>query len=192
MTTTPRILAFAGSVRDASFNQRLVRVGAQIARDAGAEVTLLDLREHELPIYNADLERKQGLPDNVGKLKTLFAAHHGMLIASPENNASVSALLKNMFDWVSRPSGGPADLVKLQGKVAAMTSATTGVMGGLRGMASLRVILQTLGVLTLAEQYGLSRADHAFADDGTLKDPASHAALEKVVQRLVFVTGRLA
>jgi len=190
--TTPRILAFAGSVRDASFNQRLIRVGAQIARDAGAEVTLLDLREYELPIYNADLERKQGLPDNVGKLKTLFAAHHGMLIASPENNASVSALLKNLFDWVSRASGGPPDLVKLQGKVAAMTSATTGVMGGLRGMASLRVILQTLGVLTLAEQYGLSRADHAFADDGTLKDPASHAALAKVVQRLVFVTGRLA
>jgi NAD(P)H-dependent FMN reductase len=117
--SVPRIVAFAGSAREGSFNKKLVRVAARVAAEAGAEVTLIDLAEYPLPIYNGDIEARDGLPENVGKLKTLLYAHHGLLIASPENNASVSALLKNTLDWVSRSSGGPADMVKLQGKVAA-------------------------------------------------------------------------
>lgn len=187
----PRIVAFAGSARDGSFNRKLVRVAAAVAADAGAEVTLIDLRDYPLPIYNGDIEARDGLPDNVGKLKTLLYGQHGLLIASPENNASVSALLKNTLDWVSRPSGGPGDMVKLKGKVAAMLTATTGVMGGLRGLVALRAILQTLGVLTLAEQYGLSRANEAFADDGSLRDAAAHGAMSQVVVRLVDVTRRM-
>jgi chromate reductase len=190
--TTPRIVAFAGSARDGSHNRKLIRVAAQLARDAGAEVTLLELRDYPLPIYNADIETREGLPANVGALKELLYAHDGLLIASPENNASVSALLKNTLDWVSRPAGGPADMTKLQGKVAAMLSATTGVMGGLRGLVALRAILQTLGVLTLPDQYGLSRAQEAFDGDGLLKDAAAQAAVSQVVRRLVHVTARLA
>jgi chromate reductase len=190
--TTPRIIAFAGSARDGSHNRKLVQVAAQVARDAGAEVTLLELRDYPLPVYNADIETREGLPPNVGTLKELLYAHHGLLIASPENNASVSALLKNTLDWVSRPSGGPSDMVKLQGKVAAMLTATTGVMGGLRGLVALRAILQTLGVLTLPEQYGLSRAQDAFDAEGRLQDPAAHEAMARVVRRLVHVTSKLA
>jgi chromate reductase len=190
--TVPRIIAFAGSARDGSHNRKLVHVAAQVARDAGAEVTLLELRDYPLPIYNADIETREGLPPNVGTLKELLYAHHGLLIASPENNASVSALLKNTLDWVSRPSGGPSDMVKLQGKVAAMLTATTGVMGGLRGLVALRAILQTLGVLTLPEQYGLSRAQDAFDAEGRLQDPAAQEAMARVVRRLVHVTSKLA
>jgi len=192
MSRAPKILAFAGSAREASFNRRLVRIGAAVAREAGAEVTLIDLADYPLPIYHADIERKEGLPDNVGQLKTLFFAHDGLLIASPENNASVSALLKNALDWVSRPSGGPAGMAKLNGKVAAMMVATPGALGGLRGLVALRAILQTLGVLTLAEQFSLPRAAEAFADDGSLRDSAAHDAMTLVVQRLVHLASRLA
>ncbi|MBO9513145.1 MAG: NAD(P)H-dependent oxidoreductase [Variovorax sp.] len=192
MSTPPRILAFAGSSRESSLNRRLVRLGAQAARTAGAEVTLIDLGDYPLPIYDGDIEGRDGLPENVGKLKALFHAHDGLLIASPENNASVSALLKNALDWVSRPAGGPAGMVKLNGKVAAMMVATPGALGGLRGLVALRAILQTLGALTLAEQFSLPRADQAFAEDGSLKDPTIRTALDQLVGKLVHVAGRLA
>ena len=192
MSRAPKILAFAGSAREASFNRRLIRLGAVAAQEAGAEVTLIDLADYPLPIYNADIERRDGLPDNVGRLKALFFAHDGLLIASPENNASVSALLKNTLDWVSRPSGGPVGVTKLDGKVAAIMAATPGALGGLRGLVALRAILQSLGVLTLARQFSLPRAAEAFAEDGSLREAASHEAMVQVVRQLVHVASRLA
>lgn len=190
--TTPKILAFAGSARDGSFNRKLIKLGAAAARDAGAEVTLIELADYPLPIYNGDIEARDGLPDNVHKLKALFHEHHGFLIASPENNASVSALLKNTLDWVSRQAGGPPEMAKFNGKVAAMMVATPGVLGGLRGLVALRTILVSMGALTLAEQFSLPRANQAFNDDGSLKDGAVLDALGKLVGRLVHVAGRLA
>ena len=80
-------------------------------------------------------------------LKTLFREHHGLLIASPENNASIPAMLKNSLGWVSRPDGGQNGLVPYQGKVAALLSASPGALGGLRGLVQLRAVLQALGVL---------------------------------------------
>src|SRR3954469_3729847 len=100
----PRILAFAGSLRRDSFNKKLVKIAAHGARAAGADVTEIDLKELPLPVYDGDLETAEGLPQNAKKLKELFVAHQGLLIASPEYNSSISAALKNVIDWVSRPA----------------------------------------------------------------------------------------
>ena len=102
----PRILAFAASTRRESFNKKLVAVAAQGARQAGAEVTLIDLKDFPLPLFDQDLEAEQGMPENGKKLKKLFIDHDGLLIASPEYNSSFPAVLKNAIDWVSRPAPG--------------------------------------------------------------------------------------
>lgn len=188
----PKILAFAGSARVGSLNKRLARVAVQAARDAGGEVTLIDLDDYPMPVYHGDLEAREGIPANARALKALFIEHQGLLIVSPENNASVSSLLKNTLDWVSRPDGGQNGLVPYQGKVASLFAASPGGYGGMRGLVHLRAILQTLGVLVLSEQFALARAHEAFTDDGALKDPRQHASVVGIAKRLVDVTARLA
>src|SRR4029077_756455 len=101
---TPRILAFAGSLRSESFNKKLVRIAARAARDAGAEVTLIDLKDLPLPLFDQDLEAGQGMPENGAKLRQLFSDHDGLLIASPEYTSSVPPALTNFIDSVSRPA----------------------------------------------------------------------------------------
>lgn len=189
---TPKILAFAGSARSESLNKRLVRVAAEGAKAAGADVTLVDLDDYPMPVYHGDLEAKEGIPPNARLLKDLFREHHGLLIASPENNASIPAMLKNSLDWVSRPDGGQNGLVPYQRKVAALLSASPGALGGLRGLVHLRAVLQALGVLVLSEQFALPRAHEAFADAGHLSDPKQSTSLLGVTGRLVEVTRRMA
>jgi chromate reductase len=103
---TPRILAFAGSTRGESFNKKLVQIAVKGARGAGADLTLLDLEDFPLPLFDQDLEAEHGMPDNGTKLKRLFIDHDGLLVASPEYNSSITAVLKNAIDWLSRPAPG--------------------------------------------------------------------------------------
>jgi chromate reductase len=186
-----RVLAFAGSARRDSLNKRLVAYAAGIARDAGAEVTLIDLNDYDMPVYHGDHEAEHGLPSAAQRLREAFIAHDALLIASPENNASVPAALKNAIDWVSRPHAGQNGLVPYQGKTAALLAASPGALGGIRGLPHLRAILQALGVLVLSEQFALGRAHEAFDADGALADARQRASVEGVVRRLVDVTTRL-
>src|SRR5262249_50294508 len=105
MSTKPKILAFAGSLREGAFNHKAVSLAVKSAEQHGADVTLIRLRDYPLPIYDADLEAKSGLPEHAVRLKRLFWDHHGLLISSPEYNSSLSGALKNTIDWVSRPGG---------------------------------------------------------------------------------------
>lgn len=187
----PKILAFAGSARTGSFNKKLAAAAAHAARAAGAEVSLIDLRDFPMPLYDGDLEESQGLPENAIKLKEVMKAHHGLLIASPENNASLSALLKNTLDWASRPHGAERGVVPYQGKVAALLAASPGALGGLRGLAHLRAILQPLGVLLLSDQLAVGRAHEAFDDQGQLKDSQLQSAVTALAAKLVDVTRRM-
>ena len=132
MDREPRVLAFAGSARVDSYNSKLVKVAAEGARDAGAEVTLVDLRDFPLPLFDQDLEAEGGLPDNARELKEIMLKHDGLLIAAPEYNSSITPLLKNTIDWVSRPGDGEKGLIAYEGKVAAIMSASPGGLGGLR------------------------------------------------------------
>lgn len=191
MSQAPRILVFAGSLRTDSYNKKLARIAASAAGEAGAEVTFLDLKEYPLPVYDEDLEREEGAPTNVFRLKELFRAHDGFLIASPEYNSSISAALKNTIDWVTRRVPDETPMAAFRGKTALLLSASPGALGGLRGLVHLRAILGNIGVLVLPDQFALGRASEAFDENDDLVDSAQLQVVQSLAQRLVEVTGRL-
>jgi NAD(P)H-dependent FMN reductase len=191
MSSNPKILAFAGTTRTEAFNKKLIRVGAAAARAAGGDVTLIDLRDLPMPIYDGDLEAAEGIPPNAQKLKELMLAHPGFLLSTGEYNSSVTGVLKNAIDWASRSAPGEPELACFRGKVAALLAASPGMLGGMRGMMAVRSILGNIGVLVLPDQAALPRAHEAFAPDGSLKDPKRLAAVERVAAQLVKILGKL-
>lgn len=186
-----RILALAGSTRRDSYNHRLVTAAAAAARAAGAEVTVIRLSDYPLPLFDEDSEAAQGAPPAARALKRLMSGQDGFLLAAPEYNSSITAVLKNAIDWVSRPAPQEPPLVALRGKVAALLSASPGALGGLRGLVHVRAILGNLGVLVLPDQVAVPRAHEAFAPDGTLKDPQQQAAVEGLGRTLAEVAAKL-
>ena len=187
-----RIVAFSGSVRRDSFNQRLVALAARGAKQAGAVTMVVSLREFGLPVYDADHEAEQGIPAVALALKALLAEADGLLIAAPEYNSSITALLKNTLDWLSRPAPGesPFAFTGLRGKVAGLMSASTGRLGGLRGLNHVREILTQLFVLVPAEQVSIPFADQAF-DGAELTDPALREAALAQGRRVVELVQKL-
>ena len=186
----PKILALSGSIRRDSWNRKLIQTAVDATRAAGGDVTLIDLADYPLPLYNGDLEDKEGLPDNALRLKALFKDHDALLIASPEYNSSIPPLLKNAIDWVSREWQGESGLVPYQNKVAAIMAASPGSLGGMRMLPHLRQILNALGVLVLPGQFSLTHADQAFdPESGALTSPAR---LHSLVLELVTLTSVLA
>lgn len=177
-TYTPLILAFAGSARRDSFNRHLVRIAARGAEQAGAHVTLIDLKEYSLPLYDADLEAADGIPQTVRALQQLLRRHDGFLIASPEYNASVPALLKNLIDWTSRPDGSTAN--PYRNKLAVLMSASPGSYGGAQALDHLRSILQSIGTIVLPDRLMIGRARDMFFTDGSMTE----APLQQAVERL--------
>lgn len=182
-----KILAFAGSTRKDSFNKKLVNLTAGLAEVAGAEVQLIDLANFRLPLYDGDEEAADGMPAKAAELKRMMAASHGFIIASPEYNGSLSAVLKNTIDWVSRPGG--TEESAFRGKTALIVAASPGGLGGLRGLRHLREVLGNLGTLVVPEQHAVSKAYEAFTEDGV-----SDSVREKVgpmVESFVDRTSRL-
>ena len=179
--STPRILAFGGSLRRDSFNQKIAAIAAEGARDAGAEVTLIALRDFPMPIFDQDLEAANGMPAEAKKLKELFLKADGLIIASPEYNSSVTAALKNAIDWVSRAqSDDEPSLAALSGKTALILSASPGGLGGLRGLVHLRAILGNLGITVLPDQIAIPSAYDAIKADGSLADPKQTERVKKL------------
>ncbi|MGE3808157.1 MAG: NADPH-dependent FMN reductase, partial [Gemmataceae bacterium] len=152
-----------------------------------AEVTLIDLRDFPMPLFDGDLERDQGMPEHGARLKKLMSEHDGFLLACPEYNSSITAVMKNAIDWASRPNPKEA----FHGKTALLLSASPGGLGGLRGLVTVRSILGNIGVLVLPEQLAVNKATEAFDESGGLKDAAQLATIDRLVHRLVEVTGKL-
>ena len=173
-------MAFAGSTRTDSFNKKLVKVATDGARDAGAEVTVIDLRDFPMPVYDGDLEQRDGLPPAARKLKDLMLSHQGFLISSPEYNSSISGVLKNTIDWTSRQSEGEVPLACFKNKVAGLMSASPGGLGGLRGLVHVRAILENIGVLVIPEQMAVAKAHESFNADGSLKDKKQEELVKKI------------
>ena len=182
MSDQPRIVAFAGSARRNSFNLKLVKVAAEGAQAAGADVTVLDMRDFPMPLFDQDLEAAEGPSENARKLQKIILAHEGLLIASPEYNSSITSLLKNTIDWVSRAGEGKKALAAYEGKVAAVMSASPGRLGGLRGLVHLRSILSNIGVLVIPDQVAVGEAHTAFGEDGDLVDEGRRASIQGLGQ----------
>jgi len=190
--SAPKILAFAGATRSQSWNKKLISVAVRAAEEAGAEVTLIDLRDYPMPLYDGDLEQAEGLPAMGRELKALMVASHAFLLSCPEYNSSISAVLKNTIDWISRPVAGEPRYVAFKGKVAGLLSASPANLGGVRALLTVRQVLNTLGVLVLPTQFALAHAASAFNDDGTLKEDGHRAAVAAFVGEVCSITARLA
>ena len=182
----PRLLFFAGSAREKSWNKKLAKLGENIADANGIKATFLDLADYPMPLYCGDIEVKDGPPDNARKLKALMSVHTGIFIASPEYNASFSALLKNALDWVSHSKDdGLPGLEVFKTRVFALGSASPGGMGGLRGLSQLRLVLELgLGALVLPDQFAVPRAMDAFDEHNHLKNKDSQEQFKLVIQKL--------
>jgi len=186
-----RILAFAGSARRDSFNKKVLAVAADGARDAGAEVTVVDLRDFPMPLYDGDLEAESGPPEHATRLKELMKSHHGFLLACPEYNSGITPLLKNAIDWCSRPSEGEPMLAAYQGKTAALVAASPGALGGLRGLVGVRSILGNIGVVVIPDQIAVPKVHEAFDAAGSMTDEKTADRVQAVGRRLTEVTAAL-
>lgn len=190
-----RILVFSGSARRESLNKKLARVAADAARTAGGDVTLIDLDDYPMPVYHGDLEAAEGMPENARKIRSLFMEHDALLLSSPENNQSISALLKNVIDWLSRDvldgRGPNHGLAPYRGKVAGIMTATPGAYGGVRHLFHLRQVLSGLGVVVLPSQVQLGHADRAFDAAGVLTDERALKAVNSLAKQLVDMTDKL-
>ena len=194
MPTTPKLIAFAGSLRRDSFNKKLVRLAADGASAAGAEVTVIDLADFPMPIYDGDIEASRGLPDNARKFREALKSHQGFLISSPEYNSSISAVLKNAIDWASRPDpqiAGEPSLVAFAGKVAGLMSASPGALGGLRGLVHLRSILGNIQMMVIPDQISVNTAHEAFNPDGSLKDAKKLAQVHGIGAKVAQLVAKL-
>jgi len=192
---TARILVFAGSARRDSLNKKLAKAAAKFIALPDAEATFVDLDDFPMPVYHGDLEAAQGMPAKGLELRAIFIAHDALLIASPENNQSVTSLLKNTIDWLSRGIGDGkginSGLAPFRGKVAALMGATPGPYGTLRGMPHLRQILASLGVTVLGPQVGVPRAHEVFDENGAIKDARVAKSVESLAASLVEFTRKV-
>jgi NAD(P)H-dependent FMN reductase len=186
MTAPIRILAFSGSSRRESLNKKLLLAAVEATRTAGGEVTLADLNELALPLYNGDLEDAKGLPENAKTLIALITGHEGILVASPEYNSMITPLLKNTIDWCTRGDDNP-----FVGKVAAVISASPGMLGGVRSMTLARSLLTHLGCYVVPAQCILPQADKAFDPAGKLTSSRAQESLKKVAAELVDLSQKL-
>jgi chromate reductase, NAD(P)H dehydrogenase (quinone) len=182
----PKILVFAGSIRTGSFNARLAALATKQLALADVEVTRISLVDYALPLYDGDLEAQSGVPDNAVKLEHMFRAHGGIFIASPEYNASVTPLLKNALDWVSRVrAANQTPLAAFRNRVFALGAASNGSLGGYRSLMALRQILELgCGASVLPDQIAVREAATAFNDDDSLRDPRAARTLHVVLTRL--------
>lgn len=183
---TPKIVVFAGSLRSGAYSGKTADAAMKELALQGAEVTRISLADYGLPIFDQDLEKDKGIPDSAIRLARLFSVHDGVLIASPEYNASIPPLLKNTIDWVSRVSrdhGRP--LKPFAGMVAALCSSSPGRLGGIRGLYHLRAVLMNVGFEVITQQCAVPQAGGAFGEDGDLKDERMRESMRKTCQTLI-------
>jgi NAD(P)H-dependent FMN reductase len=175
-----KLLALSGSLRRGSLNRRLVEAAAAAARTAGTEVEVFGLGDFPMPVYDQDLQDRDGFPGGAARLKERLDAAHGFVIASPEYNFSLPGGLKNAIDWLSRYRPQP-----FGGKSGLLLSASPSLVGGNRGLWALRVPLEALGAPIFPEMFSLAEAQKQFADDGRLSEPRLQERLEALVARFV-------
>jgi NAD(P)H-dependent FMN reductase len=189
-----KILVFAGSIRSGSMNARLAALATKEFALAGADVTRISLLDFPMPLYDGDLESRSGPPESAISLKKMMMLHQGVFIASPEYNASITPLLKNALDWVSRVRDGrEPPLAAYKDRAFALGGASNGQYGAMRSILALRQVLELgCGALVIPDQIAIARAGDAFDDMDNLKDEGSAQRLKGVVRSLIRFAGHYA
>ena len=186
MATSSKILAFSGSSRRESLNQKFLNAAVAAVRAAVRGGDAINLKDYPLPIYDGDFEDAHGLPDNARKLVNLIKGHAGLLIASPEYNSMNTPLLKNTIDWCTRADDDP-----FPGRVAAVISASPGQYGGIRSLKLAQQLLLHLGCHIVPAQPALPQANKAFDAAGKLSNERSQKALTEMAEKLVELVRKL-
>jgi len=180
MPNAPTILAFSGSARRESLNQKFLNVAVEAVRTAGGEVTAITLNDHVMPLYHGDLEDAEGMPDGAKRLIAQIRRHDALLIASPEYNSMITPLLKNTIDWCSRDDENP-----FTGKVVAVISASPGALGGIRSLKLAQQLLLHLGAHIVPGNTMLPQANQAFDAAGKLTNARTLKSVQELAAALV-------
>ncbi|MBS0629156.1 MAG: NAD(P)H-dependent oxidoreductase [Verrucomicrobia bacterium] len=185
-----KILAIAGSTRKNSYNQKLVNQAAEIARQKGATVTVINLKDYPVPFYDGDLEAESGMPENAKILRAKMIESDGVILSTPEYNGAISGVLKNMIDWLSRAEKGGFSLDAFKDKPFALMSASVGKRGGQSALDNLTYIIEHIDGKVVPTKVALANAHSAFDEEGRLKDAAKMKELEKEIQELIRFSGK--
>lgn len=185
----PRLLIVPGSSRRGAYSQQLAAHAARRAPELGfASATVFDLRTLQLPIYDADLETEQGIPQGARTLQQAIREVDALLVCTPEYNAFPTPLFLNSFDWMSRLPENP-----MANKPTGLLGSSPGALGGVRALPLVRQFLATnFQALVQPQQFALGRADQAFAADGSLSDPKTATAVDGVIAALATLAGKFA
>ena len=171
-----RFLVFSASMRAESLNGQLAQLAAAAIEEGGGSADLRPMSDFETPAYNADVQDVEGFPPGADRLRECIQTNDAFVLSSPEYNASMPGGLKNSLDWVSRFRPQP-----FNEKHCLLLSASPSMVGGNRGLWSLRVPLEHLGVRVYPDMFSLAQAHQGFGDDGRLADAQLQERLEATV-----------
>lgn len=171
-----RVLIFAASLREGSLNRRLAALAVRAAEEYGAVADQASMRDFDVPLYNYDVEKSDGIPPGAHEFRARLLSNDAFVISSPEYNGSMPGVLKNLIDWTSRFRPQPFD-----SRHGLLLSASPSLAGGNRGLWSLRVPFEHLGARIFPDMFSLAKAHNAF-EDGDIADPVLRERFEKNVQ----------
>ncbi len=186
-----KILAFSGSARAKSYNQAVATATAKLAEGEQAQVTVVNLADYPMPLFNEDDEAERGTPPEAKAFKQLLMDHDAFIIASPEYNSSYPALLKNAIDWASRMEEGEKPLQVFKGKTALILASSAGALGGMRVLVVLRMLLGNIGVHVIPSQKAIGKVNTLIDESGVLSDEKTLGQLQKLADELVQTTLKL-
>ena len=185
------IVAFAGSNRRESMNRKALALAVEGARNAGADVEVIDLREYPMPLYDAEWHAANGVPEGMLSLRRKMIDAPGLLIASPEYNTSITPLLKNTIDWLSQSVEGQSGRLPFENKVTGLMGASAGAFGTIRALPHVSYILSNLGAFVLPV-VAVPHADELVNADGSVRNERAAKALRELGARVARNAGNLA
>lgn len=183
MMATLKILGFAGSLREASYNRGALRAAKELAPN-DLKIEIFDLEG--IPMFNEDLESKPA--EIVTKFREKIKTADAILIATPEYNYSIPGVLKNAIDWASRPYAKGA----IVGKPVAILGASPGIFGTARAQYDLRKIFVTLNMTAVNQpEVMIGNAKEKFDNEGNLKDEDTKKRIQTLLIALATLTRKL-
>ena len=172
-----KVLVFAASLRAESLNRKLAALAARVAEQAGATVDLASMRDFDVPLYDGDVEKAQGIPAGAQELQRRLLASDAFIISSPEYNGSMPGTIKNLIDWTSRFRPQPFDA-----RHGLLLSASPSLAGGNRGLWALRMPLEHLGARIFPDMFSLAMAHKALHGRRHRRPRAARRASRRTLQ----------